>query len=450
MRYDVLPPGPVGLAAVHPGPDLASAGYVETEYVAAGEVRRLLDDSAWGDPAAIATRVLVRAPGADTAFSGVVVLEWLNVSSGSDAAPDWTYLGEEIVRRGHAWVGVSAQMTGAVGGRSSVTGDTAPGLRGTDPARYGALEHPGDAYAYDLFTAVARSIAGPDGPLAGRRVRRRIAAGESQSAFALTTYLRRIVPVLGEPGPVDACLVHSRGRAELGLGEPGRAHRLDEVRSGPPALLPDLPDPPDHALPVIVVQTETDVVSPRFDFAAARQPDGPWLRTWEVAGTAHADRWQIGDFEEFLGCPEPVNRGQQAYVLRAALRWLEGWQEGWQEWTDGGGAPSAQPLVVADGGLVLDDLGLARGGVRTPAVEAPAQCISGLAAPEASVLCSLFGATRAIPDADLRRRYASVEDYLAQYARATDDAIAAGFLLAEDRAAVLAEARPDLIADALR
>ena len=39
------------------------------------------------------------------------------MSSGQDAAPDWTYLGEEILRRGHAWVGVSAQYVGVEGGR---------------------------------------------------------------------------------------------------------------------------------------------------------------------------------------------------------------------------------------------------------------------------------------------------------------------------------------------
>lgn len=445
MRYDALPPGPANLAAVHPGPDLDAAGYVEVEYVAHGSARRLEAPdpgadavaAAWVDPAPVATRVLVRAP-EPSAFSGTVVMEWLNVSSGADAAPDWTYLGEEIVRRGHAWVGVSAQQTGAVGGPSSVTGDTSPGLRGTDPERYGALLHPGDAYSYDLFTAIGHSIDAPGAPLAGHRVIRRIAVGESQSAFALTTYLCRIAPALGAGAHFDAYLLHSRGRAELGLGEPGRPHRLEEVRTGPPALLPDL------GVPVIVVQTETDVVSPRFGFAEARQPDGPWLRTWEVAGTAHADLWQIGEFEEFLGCPEPVNRGQQAYVVRAALRWLETWTSPSAP-GDPGAVPAARPLTLLDGALAGDGFGNSLGGVRTPVVEAPVQILTGVAAAEASVMCSLFGATRAIAAAELRERYGSAEGYLASYRRAVEEAIDAGFVLAEDRAAILAEARPDLI-----
>ena len=63
---------------------------------------------------------MVRRPADATAFSGTVVAEWLNVSSGADAGPDWTYLADEIVRRGHAWVGVSAQYVGVEGGSAAV------------------------------------------------------------------------------------------------------------------------------------------------------------------------------------------------------------------------------------------------------------------------------------------------------------------------------------------
>ena len=59
---------------------------------------------------------MVRRPADPAAFSGTLVVEWLNVSSGADAAPDWTYLSDEIVRRGHVWVGVSAQYVGVEGG----------------------------------------------------------------------------------------------------------------------------------------------------------------------------------------------------------------------------------------------------------------------------------------------------------------------------------------------
>ena len=47
----------------------------------------------------------------------------------------------------------------------------------------------------------------------------------------------------------------------------------------------------DIDVPVLTFQTETDVVA--IGFFAARQPDGPNIRTWEVAGTAHADTYMM-------------------------------------------------------------------------------------------------------------------------------------------------------------
>jgi hypothetical protein len=87
--------------------------------------------------------------------------------------------------------------------------------------------------------------------------------------------------------------------------------------------------------------------------------------------------------------------------------------------------------------LVLDEHGIARGGVRTPVVDAPADVVSGFAGPGGGPLCWLFG--RTLPLA--RPAYASSEEYLAAYERATDAAVTAGFVLPEDRSAVLAEAR---------
>ncbi|WP_395659820.1 alpha/beta hydrolase domain-containing protein [Nocardioides sp.] len=389
----------VSLMAAVGGPDLTARGYLEEE-LRAGGVATPYDG---GPDAPYATRVVVRRPGEAVAASGTLVVEWLNVSSGQDAAPDWTYLAEEVVRRGHAWAGVSAQQVGVEGGEPRVaTGVALQGLRTLDPERYGDLTHPGDRYAHDLFTQVARGLADDLGATCV------LAVGESQSAYALTTYLNLVHE---RAALFDGFLVHSRGGGALHTSEP------TPIRT-------------DLAAPVVVVQTEGDLFG-RLDFLPARQPDAERFRLWEVAGAAHADLFQIGAFESFLGCPDPVNRGQQVYVVRAALRWLEGWARG------GPAAPVADRLEVEDGGLVLDEHGNARGGVRTPVVDAPADVLSGYAAPGASPICELFG--RTLPLA--RPAFASHADYLAAYERATDAAIAAGFVLPEDREAVLAEAR---------
>ena len=422
--FEELPAGDSGLLSARPGPDLAAAGYVEREYVARGTAVSY----AGHDPAAYATRVAVRRPVAPGSFSGTVVVEWLNVSSGSDVAPDWVYLADEIVRRGHTWVGVSAQHVGVEGGAAAVgvAGVLPTGIKGRQ--RYAMLSHPGDAYCYSIYASVAAAL--DEGPLADLVIDTRLAIGESQSAFALTTFVNVVhsqVPVF------DGFLVHSRGGAAMPLGEPGAGIDLSNHRGDDPTTIRD-----DLDVPVLIVETETDLLG-LLDYLPARQPDSAYVRLWEVAGTAHADRFQIGEFEELLGCPRPVNRGQQAYVVRAALRWLDGWARG------GDPAPTAARLEVDGDAFVRDETGNTRGGVRTPVVDAPVEVLRGDTEPDASYLCQLFGSTLPMDPELVRARYADRAAYRAAYAVATDAAIEAGFVLPEDREAVLAEARPDLV-----
>jgi hypothetical protein len=440
MVLTLLAEGRRVMGSMAPEPDLAAAGYVESEWMLGGQAESYRAvatprDGHWevvvADRAAYATRLVVRRP---AVCSGTAVVEWLNVSSGEDASPDWTYLAEEIVRRGHLYVGVSAQHVGVEGGAATVStaGPQSRGLKGRRSPRYQALHHPGDAYCYGIYTDVLRAVRGSEGPFGGLTIDRVVAVGESQSAYALTTYLNAVQPLTSA---ADAFLVHSRGGAPLPLGDPGQAIALNKVRHADPVQLRE-----DLGVPVLVVQTETDLLSPRINYLPARQDDGPLLRVWEVAGTAHADRWQVGDYEPFLGCPDPINTGQQVYVLRAGLRALEAWL------LDGTAAPTALRLEVDELAQFRTDVfGNTLGGVRTPRVDAAVTTLSGFAAPEASVICSLFGRTLAVAPDLLATRYADEQDYLAQYATATDAAIAGGFVCAEDRDAVLAEAQPALL-----
>lgn len=451
------------------GPDLGAHGYAETEYTAAGIARSF---AATGSgpvtvtgSAPFVTRVLVRRPIQAAAFSGCVVAEWLNVSSGSDAAPEYTYLADELVRAGHAWVGVSAQYTGVAGGVDSVDlpstatagVDAGPGngLIAADPDRYHGLSHPGDGFCYDIFGHIGTALhdtdtrstdtvrdGGPSGvphPLAGLPVRHVIAAGESQAAMALTTYVNRISQL---HNAFDGALIHSRAVGQLSLSTPapgGTAGPVDIASAyhGDPVVIGD------GLIPAVIVQTETEVLGD-FDYVRARQPDSDRVRVWEVAGTAHADRYQIGPYEDLLGCPAPVNRGQQRFVVRAALHHLSAWIDG------GTAPPAAAPLTVDMSArpprYVVDEIGNVRGGVRTPCVDAPASVLSGIVdTPGVSRICVLFGSTTPAAPEALARRYRGPDDYLAHYRAATDAAIDAGFVLAADREELLADADPDAI-----
>jgi hypothetical protein len=432
-RLHPLPPGPSGLLSARPDIELAPLGYEEAEYVVAGTATAYVADGLpadgrfvlrEGDRADFATRVVVRRPVSVTA-SGTLVAEWLNVSSGADAAPDWLFLAEEVLRSGHAWVGVSAQHVGVEGGGGAIAlGDLppAPGLRRGDPDRYGALHHPGDAFAHDVFTQATRAVRDL---LAAERV---LMVGESQSAFCLTTYANGVQPLVGL---ADGFLVHSRRATPAPLGRAGAALSPADAEGLVPVRIRD-----DLDVPVLVVQTEGDLFD-RIAYLPGRHPDSEQVRVWEVAGAAHADHHVIGELESLLGLPVPVNRGQQWAVLRAALRHLDRWARG------GAAPPAAPPIETTPDGCVLDRHGIACGGVRTPAVDVPTQVLSGRAWPGASIGAGLFGSTTPLPGVE--QLYASVDAYLTAYAAATDAAIAAGFVLADDRDALLAEARPDLV-----
>jgi hypothetical protein len=414
-----LPPGDHRLHGARPPVDLAAAGWVEREWVARGTAT-----SPSGASAPYAVRVLVRAPagGART-----LAAEWLNVSSGAEAAPDWTYLAAELLRGGTAWAGISAQYVGVMGGQASVSvGDLgSPGLRGADPGRYGELSHPGDAWCHDVYAQVARAVAeelGADLVLA---------VGESQSACMLARYLTSHHGAR-DGGLFSGYLVHSRAGSLPPLEPDGAQHTMAAVLAEPPAVLPE------DLVPTLVVQTETDVLGRMRSFPA-RQPDGRLLRTWEVAGTAHADKFQIDAFEDLLGCPTPVNRGQQVFVLRAALRHLVVWARG------GAAPPSAPPLEVRGGAYAPDEVGNTRGGVRTPVVDAPVERLSGSAPDGATLICQLFGSTTPLDPAVLRSRWSSRAAYLAAYEAATDAMTAAGFAVPEDRQEILSESRADLL-----
>jgi hypothetical protein len=427
-----------GVFALIAGPprDLGAAGFVESEHAASGTATSfaadgdLDDDGFWtvvqDERAEFTTRVLVRRPADAGAFNGTVVVEWFNVTVGMDTAANLAYVGDEILRGGYAYVGVSAQQVGVQGGDAAIAMDVVGqpvGLRGTDPERYGSLHHPGDAFSYDIFTQVARALRDPGSPLGDLEPRRLLAVGESQSAFRMVTYINAIHPLAGV---FDGFLVHSRGLAAAGLGAGGRA---SDALSGPPTRLRT-----DGTTPVLVVEAEGDLVAP-MRFAPARQPDDDHIRLWEMAGTAHADRYSAGDIGTLLGCPAPINAGPAHYLLKSALRHLD-------RWVAGHGAPPIAPRIEldGDGAVVRDERGNAVGGIRTPVVDVPAATLSG--DPVGDVLmCQLFGSTTTFPPARLRELYGSRDAYLAAFDASLDQAVAGGWVLPEDRAELAAEAR---------
>ncbi len=379
------------------------------------------------------TRIVVYRPSDPAHFNGTVFVEWLNVSAGFETAPDWGSAHNWITRSGAAWVGVSAQAAGVQGGEPTVGGVPAGGLRAADPARYGSLSHPGDAYSYDIFSQAGRAVEarGATNPLGGLKVKEVIAAGESQSAFRMVTYINAVNPLAHV---YDGFLVHSRSASGAGLGSSDN----DGVGD---ANVPATTVIRDAGVPVLTFETETDLLS--LGYAQVQQPDSLHSRLWEVAGTSHADAYTgsigFGDTGDGraelalldptkanggpLGCSQPINSGPAFAVLSAAMAHLD-------RWVQVGIPPRPAPRlnVAADGSLVRDAHGNATGGIRTPSVDVPVATITGLRNAGGS-FCSLFGTTTPFDAATLRALYPTHDQYVRAFDQATLRSELNGWLL---------------------
>ncbi|WP_293676892.1 alpha/beta hydrolase domain-containing protein [uncultured Phenylobacterium sp.] len=428
--------------------DLKALGFVVEEYFLAGDATSYKPvgpqgpDGKWQAAAAgtspYVTRLVVVRPADPKRFNGTAAVEWLNVTPGQDISPDWSYTHRELMRSGYAYVGVSVQKVGIEGGQS-MAGPGA-GLKKMKPERYSGLSHPGDAFAFDIYSQAGRVVRGGAvlGPL---KVKRMLALGESQSAIFMTTYVNAIDPL---DKVYDGFFVHSRF---------GGAPSVDAAR-GPMQQAQGVRFRPDRRAPVMAVLAETDITS-QGGWWTAEQPDDAKLRVWQIPGAAHADTYMLQVAANDSGqapiekladlwkptattvvgrLAKPMNSGpQHHYVAQAALAHLE-------TWVRTGKAPPSAPRVETTPGaasapptLVLDANGNTKGGIRTPWVDAPTAKLSGFGN-SGSGFAFLFGTTEAYDAATLQRLYPGGKaDYLKAFDAALAKAVKAGYILPADQ-----------------
>jgi Alpha/beta hydrolase domain len=419
------------------GFDLGTVGYQQSEVSLSGTATAysptaaFATDGKWaaapsGTTATYTTRAVVYRPIDPKKFNGTVIVEWLNVSGGVDANPDWTMTHNELIRDGFAWVGVSAQAVGM------------NATKAADPTRYVSLSHPGDSFSYDIFSQAGQAIRDNSAlVLGGLTPQKIIAAGESQSAARLVTYINAVHPLVHV---YDGFLVHSRSASGSALSQ---------------APQPAVPTPSgtmirnDLDVPVFVFETETDVVNSN---TTDRQPDTNLFRLWEVAGSAHFDWYGLaigptdtGDGQGAVAnlaamqnpsatipgglppCGAPINTGGTHWVLNAAVYALN-------QWVVNGVAPAPAPLLetVSTVPLVFakDANGNTQGGVRSPQVDAPVATLGAIG--QGPSFCFLFGTTAPYPPSQLSALYKNHGQFVSQWGQAAQNAVKGGFLLQPD------------------
>lgn len=450
--------------------NLSDVGYQQSEYFISGAAKSYTNtaplgtDGKWSvkvaDQANFKTRIVVYRPTDPAKFNGTVIVEWFNVSGGTEASSQWIMAHTELIRKGYAWVGVSAQKAGIDGG-NSLSGLSLP-LKLVNFLRYWTLSHPGDKYAYDIFSQAAKAVIKPGlfapNPLNGLQPKRFIAAGESQSADFMLTYANAIAPT---EKLFNGYFIHSRVHGTVGL-----APDTNPITNSASRSTVKLRD--DLGVPSMMLETETDLVL--LGAAADRQDDSKNIRVWEIAGAAHADNYasttgladkgsdsSIAAVVEnkqaipvLVACDQPINSGPQHFVVNAAVSALD-------NWIRNGVAPAyADRLQLSGSPAVLnrDSVGNALGGIRTPYVDAPIATLSGEGnsysgtdsnSSSLNTLCALFGTTHLLSTTQLMSLYPNHATYEAAVNNSVDSAIIKGFLLKTDGDLIKAWAKSSTI-----
>lgn len=417
--------------------DLKRAGYEEQEFFVSGTATRYNPNPTVDQQKQAATpigtvpyttRIVVRRPVRPARSAGIAVVDWQNVTAGHDIDTEWGTSGDYFVRHGWTWIGASVQRVGVNGATSGATAGL--GLRQWSPQRYGSLDVTGDgavlddSQSFDIYTQIASLAKGGRGPLADLHIGQVYAGGASQSGRYLGVYYNTVQP-------------------------------LRHVYDGFLFALSDSSLPPRDGVgtKAIRVFTENDVYR-GAGVPSRTAPDGPTLRTWQIAGASHVPAYSTGtdagDFRTTLGgiqsrefgavppvdCTNPGPSQVTSWtVFHAAYDALD-------RWVRHGVAPrTAQPLAVIDPGppanLLRDANGIAEGGIRLPDVEVPVGLNDGVNSPASldnplSSFCVLYGTHRDFTRAQLDALYYGDSDYRRQVADDVRRLEGQRFLLPED------------------
>ncbi len=429
---------------------LAQYGYEQDEYFFSGTAR------AYGTPAPPApytSRMVVWRPADARKFNGTAIAEWVNVSGQTDVMDTFAEAHAWAFKQGYIYVGIDAQRAGICGPYPPELDNPLPdwpaclptSAKGFDPIRYSSLHHPGDTYAFDMFSQAVTALRNPHGKpslTGGLAVKHVIAAGQSQSATELDTYLsngadagRRVI---------DAVLSHSD---------------TGKILRGP------------FRVPVIQLWTEDSIVP-------APTMSEPNHRVWQAVGGAHTsayayayvnatmshtqaqseltstdvlDRTAGGYGQEGVSqsCTSSGGPGGDEYPVRynvdAALAALQAWI------TRGMPAPEAPaatfaPVTPVTGdfvvgptlSLVRDADGNARGGLRLPPLDVPVASYTG-------PVCALFGVSQTFTPQRLAQLYPSHHAYVTALRTATDAAVRKRFMVCDDAIDLLERAKASSI-----
>ena len=414
------------------------------------------------------TRMLVKRPRDPRRFSGTVVIEPFNPSSGYDIANVWDRSWPYFVRQGDIFVGWTSRY------------DAISALKQFEPSRYARLtwgqnSAVDDGITFDIAAQIGAlfKLNRLGSPAHGLSVRHVFEAGFSQDGEFTFTQADVFNAIERLPG----------GRPVYDGYVPGGAIGPSNIDFGltPAGALP--PGDPRNRMqprdsPVIQINTETEeAVLGTSTGLAYRRPDSnaqnDRYRLWEVPGASHVsndlnsapitEQRDLAELERiplaalpaagcthqqfvngpWVGVPGTIDPNTYPFsnVANAAFADLTKWLD------DGIPPPRAARIEVTQtrsGTVARDRFGNALGGVRTPFLDVPTATYSPTDAvahdTEISGLCSLVGYNTPFSSATLHSLYRTHGAYVARVARESRDLVRQGFWLPSDAQQVVQQA----------
>lgn len=406
-------PGP-GL----PSPDLSVFDYVEEEYFLSGMTG--------GKP--YKTCVIIRKPRDAAKFSGLVAVETIH-SLG--AFPLW---GARVwMSQGHGYVAVASQLpslehfvrTSNPVRYADLAIPLAPDSPdGAMPVGQSALSGgPQDRISQEIIAQLGRLLKAnlADGPFAGMSVRQLLLGGWSQTGGTTLRYIQQSHQIerLSDGGPifdaylafgyfsatplpsVDAAVIH-------GVAEGDLMNRLNGALG--------------ESATAIGYRNDSDGTDRH--------------RHYQYAGMSHVDtrgQTDIADVIPLLAAEGGLRPGE-ILSQYPVIEFVSSCANLLVDWVLNDKSPPRAPRIeVVDGVVVRDEIGNARGGVRSPWVDVPTvRYINAQPIAEGdSIFRPLIGLEVPIPDTKLHEMYGSREEYLERFKAELDRLAAERWLIAD-------------------
>lgn len=437
-------------------------GYLEDEYFLYGTAN-IYDEDAEGKlsivtpEAPYVNRILVRRPADVSRFSGNVLIEIVNATAGYDIDRVWMLTWKKIVRDGDIFIAVSSK------------GHIVDALKRFDGERYGQIswanptpERPGPETGgfdfiqeyelglfWDMMVDLAKALRtdGPANPIAEYGKNWLYLSGWSQSG----SYLARMINTFAylpencaNGALFDGYFSTGSGAASKPLNSYAASGRMSFGSRLTGASLLCAKEP------LIAVNTESENRS-TFWYGDFDEPNCKF-RTWQIPCSSHDTKYTLLDYYEpmmddmvkantiqrwegYEG--EPLNTPYEP-IFCAALQALFRWA---REGIPAPHAPKIETEMTYEptdptGVLVAnrkDAFGNALGGIRHPFADCPTgRCQSFTWRKDGSIQ-QMFGTAYPFSPEKLAALYGTLENYRAQVEKSTDNAIAKGFILPEDR-----------------